>query len=131
MTAAARPKLLAIYEIGGYANFMPLYQSLGFTVVVVNSMRKARTQLKREVPEVIVAEYNFQSQFRDRTSNLETLMATLEKYGRTRVVAFYDTEAAHKLAQFQQRFPLYAALPYPVDAQQLRDVLERVVAANP
>lgn len=131
MTASARPRLLAIYEIGGYANFMPLYQSLGFTVEVVNSMRKAGVRLKREIPDVIVAEYNFQSQFRDRTSNLETLMATLEKYGKTRVVAFYDTGAAHKLAQFQQRFPLYAALPYPVDEQRLRDVLNTVVDANP
>ena len=131
MTASARPRLLAIYEIGGYANFMPLYQSLGFTVEVVNSMRKAGVRLKREIPDVIVAEYNFQSQFRDRTSNLETLMATLEKYGKTRVVAFYDTGAAHKLAQFQQRFPLYAALSYPVDEQRLRDVLNSVVDANP
>ena len=70
-------RLLAIIEMGGYPNFMPLYQSLGFSVEVVNSMRKARSALKKETPDVIVAEYNFQSQFRDRTSNLETLMAGL------------------------------------------------------
>ena len=62
--------------MGGYPNFIPLYKSLGFEVHVENSMRKARSYLKKTTPDVIVAEYNFQSQFRDRTSNLETLMAS-------------------------------------------------------
>ena len=129
MTTPGELKLLAIYEMGGYPNFLPLYHSLGFSVQVVNSIRKARSLLKKEIPDVIVAEYNFQSQFRDRSSNLETLMAILEKYGETKVIAFYDTETAHKLAQFQQHFPLYATLPYPVNEQQLQDALQSVVTS--
>ena len=127
MTVPGELKLLAIYEMGGYPNFLPLYQSLGFSVEVVNSMRKARALLKKEIPDVIIAEYNFQSQFRDRTSNLETLMAILEKYGETKVIAFYDSETMHKLAQFQRRFPLYATLPYPVSEQELKAVLDMVM----
>ena len=130
MTTPGDLKLLAIYEMGGYPNFLPLYHSLGFSVQVVNSIRKARSLLKKEVPDVIVAEYNFQSQFRDRSSNLETLMAILEKYGETKVIAFYDSETAHKLALFQQHFPLYATLPYPVNEQQLQDALQSIVASG-
>jgi hypothetical protein len=41
----------------------PLYRSLGFEVEVVASQRKAQAVLKRRIPDVIVAEYNFQSDF--------------------------------------------------------------------
>ena len=120
------PRLLAIIEMGGYPNFMPLYQSMGFTVEVVNSMRKARAALKKEAPDVVVAEYNFQSQFRDRTSNLETLMAVLQKHGGARVIAFYEKETRHKLDQLTERFPLHATLTYPVQEEALRDALAPV-----
>ena len=120
------PRLLAIIEMGGYPNFMPLYQSMGFTVEVVNSMRKARAALKKETPDVVVAEYNFQSQFRDRTSNLETLMAVLQKHGGARVIAFYEKETRHKLDQLTERFPLHATLTYPVQEEALRDALAPV-----
>ena len=113
-------KLLAIIEVGGYPNFIPLYKSLGFSVHVENSMRKARSFLKKTTPAVIVAEYNFQSQFRDRSSNLETLMAVLEKHGQTKVIAFYDKEAEHKLVVLQERFALHAAIPFPISEEALR-----------
>ena len=116
-------RLLAIIEMGGYPNFIPLYESLGYSVDVVNSVRKARSYLKKGVPEVIVAEYNFQSQFRDRTSNLETLMAILQKHGDSKVIAFYDMEAEHKLDILRERFPLFAAIPFPVDEKPLREAL--------
>ncbi|WP_230208766.1 hypothetical protein [Solemya velum gill symbiont] len=119
-------QLLAIIEMGGYPNFIPLYRSLGFEVHVENSVRKARSWLKKTTPDVIVAEYNFQSQFRDRTSNLETLMAVLEKYGSSKVIAFYDTQTQHKLALLQERFPLHDAIPFPVSEEKLTDALERI-----
>ena len=122
------PRLLAIIEMGGYPNFMPLYQSMGFTVEVVNSMRKARAALKKEAPDVVVAEYNFQSQFRDRTSNLETLMAVLQKHGGARVIAFYEKETRHKLDQLTERFPLHATLTYPVQEEALREALAPVAS---
>lgn len=52
-------RLLAIIELGGYPNLLPLYQRLGFEVDVVNSQRKARSYLKKTIPDVIVAEYIF------------------------------------------------------------------------
>jgi DNA-binding NtrC family response regulator len=117
------PTLLAISEMGGYPTYIPLYRAMGFTVEVVNSMRKARSALKKQAPDVIVAEYNFQSQFRDRTSNLETLMAALQKHGGAKVIAFYEKETRHKLDQLTERFPLHATLTYPVQESELRSAL--------
>jgi DNA-binding NarL/FixJ family response regulator len=115
--------LLAIVELGGYPNFIPLYQRLGFSVTVLNSQRKARNYLKKNHPDVIVCEYNFQSDFRDRTSNLETLMAVLQKYPDIRLVVFYQSEHESKFAQVRDRFQIYAALTFPVDPIELKEVL--------
>lgn len=125
---STRQRLLAIVEMGGYPNFMPLYAELGFDVEVVNSLRKARNSLKQQIPDLVVAEYNFQSQFRDRTSNLETLMAVLQRHAGCKVVVFYDPAHAHKFALLKERFAIFAALTFPVTRDALQAVL---VSAGP
>ena len=117
------PRLLAIVELGGYPNLMPLYQKLGFSVEMANSQRKARGLLKKSQPDVVVAEYIFQSDFRDRTSNLETLMAVLQRHPEVRVIVFYLPEQAEKLAILEARFPLFAKVPFPITAEKLEPIL--------
>lgn len=117
------PRLLAIYEMGGYPNLVPLYQSMGYQVDVVNSQRKARSFLKKTVPDVIVAEFIFQSDFRDRTSNLETLMAVLQRLPAVKVVVFYLPEQADKLARLRHRFPIADAVAFPIDEEKVRRAL--------
>jgi hypothetical protein len=114
MHADAAPRLLAIIELGGYPNFSPLYKRLGFDVELVSSQRKAQAALKKRLPDVIVAEYNFQSDFRDRTSNLETLMARLQKHPEVRLICIYQPEYQAKLDSLRGRFPVFATLPLPV-----------------
>ena len=123
------PSLLAIVELGGYPNLLPLYQRLGYRVQVVNSQRKARSQLNKAMPDVIVAEYIFQSDFRDRTSNLETLMAVLQRHPQVKVVVLYLPEQAEKLALLEARFPLYAKVAFPVTLERMESVLRAALAA--
>lgn len=125
--SAQRPKLLAIVELGGYPNFAPLYRGLGFDVELATSQRRAQAWLKRTTPEVIVAEYNFQSDFRDRSSNLETLMARLQKTPQVRVIVFYQREYEGKLDGLKARFPIFGALPLPVDPSDLEQLLRRAL----
>lgn len=120
-------RLLGIIELGGYPDFMPLYRRLGFDVELVGSQRKAQAVLKRRLPDVIVAEYNFQSDFRDRTSNLETLMARLQRHPQVRVICIYQTEYRHKLDVMLARFPVFAALPLPVGEAAMEGALQRVM----
>jgi DNA-binding NtrC family response regulator len=118
-----QPSLLSIIELGGYPNLLPLYQRLGFRVQVVNSQRKARNLLKKSVPDVVVAEYIFQSDFRDRTSNLESLMAVLQRHPKVKVVVFYLPEQAEKLAILEARFPLHAKISFPISLEKVEAVL--------
>lgn len=124
------PHLLAILELGGYPNFTPLYKRLGFDAELVSSQRKAQAALKRRLPDVIVAEYNFQSDFRDRTSNLETLMARLQKHPEVRVICIYQPEYQHKLDALRERFPVFAALPLPVTEAAMEEALRRTIAGG-
>ena len=117
-------RLLAIVELGGYPNLVPLYQSLGYQVDVVGSQRKARAYLKKTVPDVVVAEYNAQSDFRDRSSNLETLMAILQKMPQVKLLVFYLPEHAQRLQTFRALHPVDAAIGIPVAEEKVRAVLQ-------
>lgn len=148
MIAAARRRLLSIIELGGYGNFTPLYERAGYEVSTIVSMRKALAALKQSVaasavparaalagacaaPDVIVAEFNFQSDFRDRTSSLESLLAVVQRHHpHARVIVFYDKEQAHQLARLQARHAIFAALTYPISQAELEDCLRRAAATG-
>lgn len=119
----ALSELLAIVELGGYPDFTALYREAGYDVTVQSSMRRALSHLKRTGPAVIVAEFNFQSGFRDRLSNLESLMAAVQRHPGTRVIVFYEQEVAHQLERLKDRFDFHAALPFPVDPERLSRAL--------
>jgi DNA-binding NtrC family response regulator len=119
--------LLAIIEMGGYANFSDLYKSKGLLVETANSMRKAIKALQKSHPVVIVAEFNFQSDFRDRTSSLESLMARVQSKGNTKVIVFYEKEQRMQLERLLAIFDVYAIINFPIDTQTLSDTLDRAL----
>jgi DNA-binding NtrC family response regulator len=121
----AKKQLLSIIELGGYPNFTPLYEELGYEVEVVTRMRKALGVLKKRQPDVIVAEFNFQSDFRDRTSSLESLLAVVQRFPATRVIVFYEKEFTPQFDKLRARLPVHHALAFPVDASALRACLQR------
>jgi len=116
-------RLLSIVEQGGYPLYDSIYQQAGYQVTMVQTMRKAVSSIKKQVPDVIVAEFNYQSDFRDRTSSLETLLASIQKYPDTRVVVFYDRENTDKLNKLLSSSTVHSTLPYPIDEQALSDSL--------
>ena len=118
--------LLSITELGGYPDFRELYEKCGFQVEAVNSMRKALRSLKQNKYDIVVAEFNFQSDFRDRTSSLETLMAVIQQMDEVKVIIFYEKEYFHQFEKLRARFSFYAELAYPIDTQQLKAALENV-----
>lgn len=118
-----RGVLLSIIEFGGYPNLSDLYQQTGYKLLTARSIRKALIQLKKYRPNVIVAEFNYQSDFRDRTSSLESLLAAIQGLSDIKVIVFYEHEHRHQLQRLKSRFPIYATLPYPIDTHMLRRCL--------
>lgn len=111
--------LLSIVELGGYPDFAPLYRRAGFQVLVEHNMRKALAIIKKQKPAVIVAEFNYQSDFRDRTSSLESMLATAQHNPGTRIVVFYEQEVAHQFEMLRARHRIDAVCTFPVDAAEL------------
>lgn len=124
---ATEKTLLSIVELGGYPDFSSLYKSRGFRLERADSMRKAVKLLKSIQPDVIVAEFNFQSDFRDRTSSLETLMASIQRMPNTRVIVFYEREQYPQLQRLLAVFNLFATLTFPIDTQTLGSTLDRAL----
>lgn len=122
--------LLSIVELGGYPNLSARYSAAGYQVIAASSMRKALGLLKRHQPRVIVAEFNYQSDFRDRTSNLDSLLATLQtRCPEARVIVLYEQGDAIHLERLLGRFPVFATLSFPVDQDALMDALQRAALA--
>jgi len=122
----AQKNLLVVIELGGYPDFSELYKSMGYAVHQVNSVRKAIRFMKQVSPDIIVAEFNFQSDFRDRTSSLESLLSTVQSTHQSKVVIFYEQEFAHQLARLTSQYPISASLAFPIEQQNLAEVLARL-----
>ena len=117
-------KLLSVVEFGGYPNFTKLYQQADYQVEMVNSVRKANSWLKKNKPDVVVAEFNFQTDFRDRTSNVESLMASVQKHPDVRVIVFYDRGVEEQLKKLLNVYPDINILAFPIEEEKLRDILQ-------
>ncbi|MEZ5479786.1 MAG: hypothetical protein R3E95_20605 [Thiolinea sp.] len=124
------PLLLSVMEVGGYPDFTSLYERLGYRVVRETSMRKVLKFLKQQHPEVIVAEFNFQSDFRDRTSSLESLLALVQRRPDVAVIVLYDREYAHQLARLEEHFSFAAKLAFPVGETDMERALLAARAKN-
>ncbi len=91
-------------------------------------MRKAMAVVRKEKPDVIVAEFNYQSNFRDRTSSLESLLATVERMQQTdarniSVIVFYEKEYQHQLQKLQTMFRNFVPLAFPIKEEELKQHL--------
>jgi len=120
-------QLLSIIELGGYPDFSNIYNQYQLNIETTNSMRKAVKILKKSKPDIIVAEFNYQSDFRDRTSNLETLLAVLQKNPEIKLIVFYEKEFAHQFKRVTDRFDLPYTLSFPIDESALSDLIKQCV----
>jgi len=111
--------LMSIVELGGYPDYIPLYQDYGYEVVHTDSVRKAVKLIRKHKPAVIVAEFNFQSDFRDRTSSLETLISSTQGITDARLIVLYEKEFLHQYQRFVDQFEVHASIEFPIDEEVL------------
>jgi DNA-binding NarL/FixJ family response regulator len=117
------PSLLMVNAFIGTAGYKKLYQELGYAVVAEWSERRAISLVRKTPPAVVVADFYHQTDFRDRLSNLESLLATLQGIPNTRILVFYETAHQAVLDKVCLRLRIDIALPMPVDEVNLRSTL--------
>ena len=115
--------LLALVEFLPHHALRQLYADLGYRVICEYSVRKAMAAVRKEQPAVVVADFYYQPDFRDRVSNLESLLATVQRQEDIRVLVFHETAHIEALNKLRQRFRIDAALSMPVDTTQLQETL--------
>ena len=119
----AEKTLLSIIELGGYPDFTRLYEKAGYKVISTDSVRKAIKLIRTFKPEVIVSEFNFQSDFRDRTSSLETVLSSTQGVVDSKMIVFYEKEYRLQFDRFLRQFPVYAHMAFPIEESELERIL--------
>jgi len=128
---SAPPRLLMLNVFIGTAGYKKLYQELGFSVVSEWSERKAISLVRKTPPAVIVADFYHQTDFRDRLSNLESLLAAVQSAPDTRILVFYETAHQTVLDKVSARLRIDAALTLPVQEDRLRATLQAWLENTP
>ena len=119
-------QLLSIVELGGYPDFSALYQTYGFETTSVSSTRKALSYLKKNCPDVIVAEFNFQSDFRDRSSSLESIFAKIQGQQHIKIILLYEKNHQSHLPKITSRFDVFETIAFPITEKKIMPCLERL-----
>ena len=120
---SARPLLLMVNAFIGTASYKALYQQLGYDVMIEYSERRAISLIKKTQPNVIVADFFHQADFRDRLSNLESLLASAQRMPATRILVFYDPAHQDMLDKVRQRMRIDVAMTLPVQEAELAATL--------
>ena len=121
------PTLFSIVEAPSHPRLSDLYRRLGFEEVRLPSLRKAMQALKRQAPDVVVAEffYGFGNHYAAaQVSNLDVFLASLQRQAPdARVIVLVAPDQARYVPLLAERFPLYAVLTQPVRPQDMTAVL--------
>lgn len=123
------PSLVAVLEAGADPALAPACAAAGFEAVVVTRMRKGLAEIRQRQPQVVVAEFIFNSNFPNRISNLETLFAALQRdCPQARFVALLYPEDRDQFERLCDRFPVHAMLTYPLDATSVETALRAALS---
>ena len=119
--------LFSIIESPLHPNFIDLYQSLNIENVQFGSMRKAISQLKKQKPDYVVAEffYGYGNNYAGvNVSNLDVFLHSLQKYApEAKVIVMVEKEELKHVAKLADLFTLHAVLKHPVSVQAMSEML--------
>lgn len=120
----------SIIESPGHPDFSGLYRRLGWEEVRLPSMRKAISQLRKQPPALVVAEffYGYGNNYAGiNISNLDVFLHSLLKYApQARVIVMVEKSERQYVDKLAELFRLQAILVQPVSEAQMRDVLEKL-----
>ena len=117
-------KLLSVIEFIEHAQYPAIYKALGYEVTTEWQVRKAVSLIRKMKPDVIVADFYFQSDFRDRLSNLESLLAATQLLNEIKVLVFYEPQNEHALQRVRERMRIDTALPMPASEAAIKAALK-------
>lgn len=120
----------SIIETPLHPDMASVYKSFGMKELKFNSMRKAISQLKDVLPDIIVADfiYGYGSNYAGtNVCNLDVFLRSLEPYGKeAKIIVLVDKEEQEFVSKLHELFPLSMALIYPVKSSHMETVLKEL-----
>ena len=115
--------LFEIIESPLHPNFSALYRRLGYQVVPLTSTRKAVSQLKKQAPDVVVADfvYGYSNNYSGvHISNLDVFLMSLVKFApQAKVIILVDAREQDYAEKMRLICPVAAILPFGIDEDAL------------
>lgn len=120
----------SIIESPFHPDLQAVYKSFGMEEVKFNSMRKAISQLKKQLPDLIVADfvYGYGSNYAGaNVCNLDVFLRSLEPFGKDyKLVLFADKEEQEFVQKLHDLFPVSMVLLNPVKPEHMKTVLKEL-----
>jgi len=122
--------IFSIIESPSHPTFSSLYQQLGFAEQRFTAMRKAISALKKQKPDVVVAEffYGFGNNYAGvNVSNLDVFLHSLQKYApEAKVIVLVSKAERSYVDKLAALFKLHAVLVEPIKPAEMQKVLENL-----
>ena len=122
-------KLFSIVESPLHPLLGLLYQRLGIQEIRLTSVRKAIQELKKNTPDIVVADfiYGYGNNYAGvNVSNLDVFLYSLEKYSRDyKLIVLVEKEELQYVSKLADLFTIHQALPYPVAESDMEALLNK------
>lgn len=119
----------SIIESAAHPDLSALYHRCGYREIQMTSVRKAIQELKRQVPDLVVADflYGYGNNYAGvNISNLDVFLYSLQKYApECKVVALFEKSEQAYIAKLQELFAITACYAYPVAEQDIEPILKQ------
>ena len=123
----SKPLLYDIVESPAHPDLSLLSDALGFERLSFSNQRKALSRLKRQPPDVVVADffYGYGNNYAGaNVSNLDVLLRSLQRFApAARIVILADRHEIQHVPRLAELFELHAVLALPADNDQLKAAL--------
>lgn len=126
-----KKRLYSIIESPNFPDTNSLVKKLNLEETKINSMRKALAQIKKQAPDIILAEffYGFGNNYAGvNISNLDVMLYSLQKYAnQVKVIVLVEKGEQQYVQKLNEIYPLSAVLVHPVGSAQLEQSLQQVM----
>lgn len=119
--------LYSLKESTAHPKFSELYQRLGFNEVILSSSRKAMSELKKNPPGYVIAEffYGYGNNYAGiNISNLDVFLHALRRYApEAKVIVLVEKPERQYVDKLMELFSIHEILVYPVSEKQMEAAL--------
>jgi DNA-binding NarL/FixJ family response regulator len=123
--------VFSIVDSPRHPNLASLFARLGLTEVLLTSTRKAVSQLKKQRPDLVIADfvYGYSNNYDGiHISNLDVFLMAMQKFAPgTRVVILAADEEQEHAQKMREICPIAAILPFSVkEAEMERELVSAI-----